>query len=912
MASALHALASVCTSPQAGTDEVVRACELIRDALGAEDAYVMRAGDPAFTRVGCPCDPSAYEIKQKGYWIVWRQAATNPQFTAGLFDAAGGIVSGGTPLRPNRRASHLGAILPSDEGNSDLLVVRGPWPSGLPGEQVEFVETARPLLASLVSNVLDAERRNRQREQFESLANVSKAFNQAQETDDVLLSLATALAKASGFDWVTITRFNDKCDGIAERAMNLARYSSTKIAERYRERSSSTDEQDLRFGMRMARHDAVALIPDAFDPDLAERMDLREIREIIPRLSKLWERAHILSVAMLPIVFQGTPLGLVAFSSSTKRAFDAQEVSFLQALAAQAATAIKGVQLYRERCDAEAALRRGQDLLTATIESTADGILVVDGSGHVEYANRRFAEMWHIPEALLAARDDDALLGYVLDQLLEPEQFLAKVRELYQSTAEDVDTIVRKDGRVFERYSRPLVQQDGAAGRVWSFRDVSERQRFEAQLIELANSDALTGLFNRRRFEEELEARLASGRRYGISGALLFLDVDQFKDINDSRGHRAGDELLVSLGRLLRARLRETDVVGRLGGDEFAILLPHTEGAQALLLAEDVGRAVSDEEFMVDGSPVRITASVGVALYPEHGESAAELLSRADVAMYQVKAHGRNGVRLFSPESDSRAQSASRVDWQRRLHEALKHDGFVLHAQPILDLRRDEVSQYELLLRAVNIDGHLVLPGEFIAVAERSGLIRDIDRWVVQRAIRMIAAERDQGRSVRMEVNLSGQALRDPELLRIIEAELRATDIDPACLILEVTETAAITNLDDAARLVRALKELGCGFALDDFGVGFSSFAHLKHLPVDYLKIDGSFIRDLPRTPTDQHLVRAIVGVARALGKRTIAEFVNDEATVALLKEYGVDFAQGYYIGRPGPYTGEAPARRVA
>jgi diguanylate cyclase (GGDEF)-like protein len=550
---------------------------------------------------------------------------------------------------------------------------------------------------------------------------------------------------------------------------------------------------------------------------------------------------------------------------------------------------------------AVAALREGEELLRATVESTADGILVVASDGKVVHANERFAQMWRIPPDLISARDDDALLAYVLEQLADPETFLARVRELYRSGDEDFDTLRFKDGRAFERYSRPLLRDDQVAGRVWSFRDVSERQLFEARLIDMANHDALTGLFNRRRFDEELEAQVARARRYGVGGALLFLDLDQFKDVNDSRGHGAGDELLVALALLLRERLRETDVIARLGGDEFAVLLPHTDAARASLAAQDILDAVRERTFEIGGAPLGITASVGIALYPEHGENAAELLSRADVAMYQAKEQGRNRVRTFSTDTDWQAEIARRMDWQRRIHDALEHERFVLHAQPILDLSSHEVTQYELLLRAVDVDGELVLPGEFLDVAERSGLIREIDRWVVRRAICLIAAQARAGRRLEIEVNLSGQAFSDPTLRQAIQDEIATTGIDPQCLILEVTETAAITNLEEAQRFIRALRALGCRFALDDFGVGFSSFAHLKYLPVDYVKIDGSFIRDLPRSTTDQHLVRAIADIARALGKRTIAEFVNDEATVALLREFGVDFAQGFYIGRPGP-----------
>jgi diguanylate cyclase (GGDEF)-like protein len=379
------------------------------------------------------------------------------------------------------------------------------------------------------------------------------------------------------------------------------------------------------------------------------------------------------------------------------------------------------------------------------------------------------------------------------------------------------------------------------------------------------------------------------------------MDLDTFKDVNDSRGHHAGDELLSALARLLRERLRATDVVARLGGDEFAILLPHIDAEQAQAVAADLLDAIRNHTFAVGGAPLRITASIGIAVFPDQAGSAGEYLSRADLAMYRAKDEGRDRACLFTPDGDWQAQIESRIGWHQRVREALEKDRFVLHAQPIMDLADGRISQYELLLRLDGGGGEFVLPGVFLDIAERSGLIQEIDRWVVRRAIRLIAEYRSVAKEVRLEVNVSAKAFADQELLQLIQRELIATRIDPASLILEVTETAAISNIDGAQQFVRTLKTLGCGFALDDFGVGFSSFSHLKHLPVDYLKIDGSFIRDLARNTVDQHLVQAMVGVARGLGKRTIAEFVGDDDTLQLLRGYGVDFAQGYFLGRPAP-----------
>jgi len=428
---------------------------------------------------------------------------------------------------------------------------------------------------------------------------------------------------------------------------------------------------------------------------------------------------------------------------------------------------------------------------------------------------------------------------------------------------------------------------------------VSERRSFEAQLVHLVAHDPLTGLFSRRRFQEELSLQLALARRYGTRGALLFLDLDDFKSVNDSLGHRTGDELLISLARLLRERLRESDLLARLGGDEFAVVLPHVDGNQAQVLAGRLLETIRHHSITAKGQSIGITASIGIALFPEYGVTIEELLAHADRALYQAKEKGRNRLGVCAPDKDWQAQMEGRLKVEQRIRQALEEDLFLLYAQPILDLRSHRIEQYELLLRMVGEGGLILPPSNFLYIAERFGLIHDIDRWVVQQAIHLLARHSQAFPELGFSVNLSGKAFLDEELLPIIKRELERTSTNPASLILEITESAAIADTNQAQKFAHALKTLGCRFALDDFGVGFSSLSHLKHLPVDYLKIDGSFVRDLPNNPVDQHLVKAMVEVARALHKETIAEFVGSEETVQLLRQYGVDFAQGFYIGEP-------------
>ncbi|MDO8745228.1 MAG: EAL domain-containing protein [Candidatus Brocadiaceae bacterium] len=449
--------------------------------------------------------------------------------------------------------------------------------------------------------------------------------------------------------------------------------------------------------------------------------------------------------------------------------------------------------------------------------------------------------------------------------------------------------------------SQVIIAHKNPDGTVRNFstigRDITERKRFETQIMHMANRDPLTNLLNRRRFHEELEGWLAQTRRFGIKGALLFLDLDNFKYINDSLGHQAGDKLLITIAGLLRERLRDTDILARLGGDEFAIILPHAEVGLAESVANQIRELVQYRTSLEGNYSAGITVSIGVAMFPGHGDTVETLLTYADLAMYRAKEEGRNRICVYTPEQ--KTQIESRLIWEKRIREALDQDRFVLFLQPIMDIHQNLIIGQELLLRMTNEKGEIVSPSNFLDIAERFGLIHDIDRWVVSTAIPLIKKLQHDGKPTCLEVNLSGKAFTDKKLLPLIRSELAATGIDPVNIIFEITETSIIENIDIARHFIVELKSLGCRFALDDFGIGFSSLNYIKHLPVDYLKIDGSFVRNLLYDTVDQHLVKAMVEVARGLGKKTIAEFVENEETLHLLREYGIDYAQGYHIGKP-------------
>ena len=433
--------------------------------------------------------------------------------------------------------------------------------------------------------------------------------------------------------------------------------------------------------------------------------------------------------------------------------------------------------------------------------------------------------------------------------------------------------------------------------------DVSERVRYEAQLQHMADHDPLTGLLNRRSFERELNQHIVQVQRYGPEGAALVLDIDRFKHINDTLGHNVGDELIVKVAQTLRTRLRDSDVLARLGGDEFAILLPRGGAAEAARVAESVLGAVRAQSVLTAAGRRRpITASIGIALFSDTERlSAEDVLVNADLAMYDAKEAGRDRAATYSSQERGASRMKARITWAERIREALEEDRFTLYAQPIVELSSGEVRQHELLLRMLDERGDAIPPAAFLGIAERFDLMPDIDRWVVARAIRHMGEQKRDGRDLVFEVNISGSSTGDPELLTIIEHELAESGVDPVNLVLEVTETTAVANIPRAQQFAARLAELGCRFALDDFGAGFGSFYYLKHLPFDLLKIDGEFVRSCTSSTTDQLLIRAAVDIARGLGMKTIAEYVGDDETVELLRELGVDYAQGFHIGRPAP-----------
>ena len=552
-----------------------------------------------------------------------------------------------------------------------------------------------------------------------------------------------------------------------------------------------------------------------------------------------------------------------------------------------------------ERGRLQGSLARSQERNATLFEHSNDAIWALDLDGRFTTINPAGLQMLgYTSEELLGMSIGEIVQGTHLDTVGE---LMERGSKGEPSTNVNLELFTRTGRSVAVGLNtNPLRDKGQLTGMLWFVTDESGRKRFQQELTHLASRDSLTGLFNRRRFEEELNLEIGRSRRGEYSSAVLFLDLDHFKDVNDVLGHAAGDELLTHFSELLLSQVRETDVVARLGGDEFTVILPHTDIAGAREFGEKLLDAIGRQELNVNGQAMPMTASIGIARIPEDGRTQEELLSSADMAMYQAKEAGRNRVCDYGGELDLHGLVEKRLEWRRRIAEAVAHDLLILHAQPILDLNNGGISNYELLLRMPAADGAVYEAAQFISHAERFGMMRPIDRWVVRNGIKLAARFGDgRHRDVVFEINISGHGFNDDQLPVIIANELVASRVDPKKIVFEVTESAAISNLERANRFISDVKRIGCGFALDDFGVGFSSLHQLKNLDVDYLKIDGAFIRNLPHDTVDQHLVKAIVEVSRALGKATIAEFVGDGQTLNLLRKFGVDFAQGYHIGKP-------------
>ncbi len=555
----------------------------------------------------------------------------------------------------------------------------------------------------------------------------------------------------------------------------------------------------------------------------------------------------------------------------------------------------------------EKRLREAESRYRDLVETAHDMVWILDTDGRFTYVNRACTELYGFTP--------NEMLGHTLYEFRSPDH--------PPHDRDSIEQLIRgKDNVQFETVhldseSKPHFLSFSArshkdpAGFVLRIsgttRDITEQKAFQHQLSYNAEHDPLTGMFNRNYFQQELERTAARVARSGMTCALLFIDLDQFKYINDTLGHAAGDRLLVDIGALLATHVRDGDLIARFGGDEFTLLLYNISKSDVLRAAENFRMLCDNYTFTERNKSWNISCSIGVAVIDRQTRSADEVLSHADLACNMAKQQGRNRINLYNPADLDKADMAADMGWANQVRTMLEQDRFQLVFQPIISTHSGKVLDYEVLVRMVCDDGQIILPGGFMPAAERFGLIHSVDRWIVRRAIEQLHELNAGGQQANFSINLSGKAFEDDLLLPMIHELLDSTGLDPSRVTFEITETAAIANLAAAEEFITALKDIGCQFALDDFGSGFSSFAYLKHLAVDKLKIDGAFVKGMAHSSVDQAMVESMNQVAHALGKLTVAECVENEETLQILKDMGIDRAQGNYIGRPDALPGPVP-----
>lgn len=545
-----------------------------------------------------------------------------------------------------------------------------------------------------------------------------------------------------------------------------------------------------------------------------------------------------------------------------------------------------------ERKDLEDQLKQDKDFISAVVDTAAALIVVLSPKNQIIQANRAFCQLSGFSSEELLGGDFCAMLVSAENQAAVPVNF-SDLKEPNSVRVFENNLLSKdKQERVISWRASAVLDPAGAlAYIICAGVDITEYHLAEQRLAYLASRDPLTQLYNRNYLVRSVESAVEKAAA-GIKSALLYIDLDNFKIINDTLGHAAGDRLLVNIADLLRKATRERDVIVRFGGDEFVVVLNNVELGDAKKIAERIRHLVDELVFLDSGKSFTVGSSIGLAVID--GQIGAEqVMGQADSACYAAKSRGRNRVEIFQMEAAELNQLRSDAGWRTRIKEGMKNREFKLHFQPVLSVEKNKVEYFEALLRLETAEGGMFMPGIFLPAAERFKMMGDLDRYVVSEALAHLKADP----KLCLSVNLSGQSLADPGLGDFLEQAFAEAEVDAKRVILEVTETEIISNLALARALSDRLRAKGFRFALDDFGAGFSSFGQLKNLPVDYLKIDGIFIRELGKEPTSRVFVAAINNIAHHLGMKSVAEYVQDEKSLEILKEIGVDYAQGQYVG---------------
>jgi diguanylate cyclase (GGDEF)-like protein/PAS domain S-box-containing protein len=562
-----------------------------------------------------------------------------------------------------------------------------------------------------------------------------------------------------------------------------------------------------------------------------------------------------------------------------------------------------------EQTQIRQALFEQKEQALITLSSIADAVITTGPNGNIKYLNPAAESLtgWTNEEA--AGRQFSAVCHILNEETRSPVDDMLQVQSGKGGAQAGADAILLNryglEYAVEETVSTIRGRDDSIRGMVAVFRDVTEARRMQKHIAYQATHDSLTGLENRCEFERRLQELLSDPVKSCAPHALCYLDLDQFKVVNDTCGHVAGDELLRQLAAIMRTVVRDSDTLARLGGDEFGILLPNCHNRNACDIAGMLLEAVQDFRFVWDESTFTVGASIGVVPVDGSCEDKQTLLSAADAACYAAKESGRNRVHFYENGDTELARRQGEMQWVSRIHQAIEEDRFELFHQTIAPLQPEHHGRglhYELLIRMRDETDAVIPPGAFLPAAERYGLMPLVDRWVIQRAFQWLSSHPSHLQDLEYcAINLSGTSISDERFLDFLVGQFSSLRIPAGKICFEITETAAIANLVKASNFISTLNEIGCSFALDDFGSGMSSFAYLKKLPVDFLKIEGMFVRDIGSDPVDFAMVKSINELGHAMGKRTIAEFVESREIMEKLLEIGVDYVQGYGIARPEP-----------
>ena len=621
---------------------------------------------------------------------------------------------------------------------------------------------------------------------------------------------------------------------------------------------------------------------------------------------------HRAGVAQAPdpqrLCREGAPIELRIVRPGMARCFYELSVSETQTEAGAQYTAT--LRDTSERKQIEAQLQRERDIAQVTLASIGNGVITTDEAGIVQYINPVAAKLTDWKAAEAAGRLASEV--YQLHDEAKGTPLPHPVREVLRRgqplPRHEHAVLRRRDGSsvpVIDT-AAPIRSRDGfLIGAVLVFQDVTETLTLARELSHQATHDALTGAPNRREFERRLGELLEHGPHDGPGHAVCYLDLDQFKVVNDTCGHVAGDELLCQVTQLMRRMLRAGDLLARLGGDEFGLILQACPLDHAVRIAEKIREAIADLRFAWEGKQFAIGVSIGLLMVPGRGQDLGALLAAADAACYAAKEGGRNRVHVLQPDDRQVEQQRGQMQWVTRLTAALQADRLRLYVQPVLPLQPGHAAartHYEVLVR-LEEDGQIIPPGAFLPAAERYGLMPRIDQWVIDNTLSWLGdrLRKRGGVDGVYAINLSGASLSDERFRQSLRQTLQQLALPPGLLCFEITETAAVANLSKVVQFIEEVKALGCLFALDDFGSGLSSFAYLKNLPVDFLKIDGSFVKDIADDPMDLAMVQAIHAIGHVMGLKTIAEYVASEAIAQKLRDIGVDYGQGYHLGMPRP-----------